>query len=228
MALRSFGLPWFAALASLACVAARPAPTQPALREALLELRERDQAARGALMAGLRAESGGQVDPKLVEAVRVADAESLRKLEVVLAEPCWPGFDEIGRDGAHALWLLAQHADTRPDLQREALRKMELRVKEGQADAGDFAYLTDRVRVAAGEPQRFGTQFTADADGVQRPFPVEAPSELERRRAELGLPSMAEYARMLSSALGSPARPEPLATFPPRPDQPGARPQPHK
>lgn len=174
-------------------------------------------------MAGLRAGSSGQADPELLAAVRVADVESLRQLEAVLAEPRWPGFDEIGRDGAHALWLLAQHADSRPDLQREALRKMELRVKEGQADAGDFAYLTDRVRVACGEPQKFGTQFTADAEGVQRPFPVEAPSELERRRAELGLPSMADYARLLSRALGVPARPEPLAAFPPRPDRAGAR-----
>ncbi|MBL8801012.1 MAG: hypothetical protein JNN27_03390 [Planctomycetes bacterium] len=185
---------------------------RPGLREQLLELRDRDQAAREAVMASLR--EGRAPDAAELAAVRQADEESLRFLEQLLAAPGWPTAESVGAEAAHAAWLLAQHADARPDLQREVLARMEPLARSGRADPSDFAYLTDRVLVAERRPQRFGTQFSTDAAGVQRPFPLEAPAELERRRAEFGLPPMANYVRMLSEALGASASAEPMTEFP--------------
>ncbi len=58
----------------------------------------------------------------------------------------WPARDQVGTEAAHAAWLLAQHADAAPDLQAQVLELMEPLVVAGQADGGDLAYLTDRVR----------------------------------------------------------------------------------
>ncbi|MFE5300060.1 DUF6624 domain-containing protein [Streptomyces sp. NPDC056632] len=64
---------------------------------------------------------------------------------------------------------------------------------QGAVDAGDasprhLAYLTDRVLVAAGEPQVYGTRYTQDPDGgYLRPHAVTDPGGLDARRAAVGL-----------------------------------------
>ena len=60
----------------------------------------------------------------------------------------------------------------------------------------DLAYLEDRVRVHAGQPQLYGTQFNI-AGGEFGPFPIEDPQRLDERRAQAGLEPFAAYqARM--------------------------------
>nr|WP_150136038.1 DUF6624 domain-containing protein [Streptomyces hyaluromycini] len=67
-------------------------------------------------------------------------------------------------------------------------------VATGDATARQLAYLTDRVLVAAGEPQLYGTQYTDDPDGSnQRLQPVADPDQLDERRAAMGLDTAAEY-----------------------------------
>jgi hypothetical protein len=52
------------------------------------------------------------------------------------------------------------------------------------------------VRVNAGRPQLYGTQFTV-TDGEFGPCTIEDPQRLEERRAEAGLEPIADYeARM--------------------------------
>ena len=72
----------------------------PELRAELLRRFERDQAARQAAI------SGGSP----VQALAV-DRDISRWLAGVLNEHGWPGWQLVGKDGASAAWLLAQHAD---------------------------------------------------------------------------------------------------------------------
>jgi hypothetical protein len=51
------------------------------------------------------------------EIVATVGADNLAWLKEVLAEVGWPGQSMVGEDGAHAAWLLAQHADQDPAFQ---------------------------------------------------------------------------------------------------------------
>ncbi len=81
-------------------------------------------------------------------------------------------------------------------------------VAEGEAAAANFALLTDRVLVARGEPQRYGTQYrSVTIDGVIHfgpSTPIVDPDGLDQRRSALELPPHEEYARKLRDVLGVP------------------------
>lgn len=148
---------------------------------------ERDQAAR---------RHAAETDDG-AELIRV-DAENVAWLEQVIAAHGWPGINMVGEQGASDAWLLAQHADRAPVLQRRALELVKSAVNAGQAPARHLAYLWDRVLVAAGEPQWYGTQYTADPDGSNlRPAPVASPEGLDERRATMGLEPSADYDRRM-------------------------------
>jgi hypothetical protein len=108
-----------------------------------------------------------------------------RRAELV-ARRGWPGRSSVGEDGAHAAWLLAQHADRRPELQQVFLEAMRGAVKMGEASPADLAYLEDRVRINAGRPQLYGTQFVGIGEEFG-PAPIEEPHGLDQRRASVRL-----------------------------------------
>jgi len=122
------------------------------------------------------------------------DADNTAWLEQVIAERGWPGVALVGEQGADEAWLLAQHADLAPAFQRRALELLKVAVAAGDAPPRHLAYLTDRVLVAAGEPQEYGTQYTDDGDGSNlRLQPVADPDRLDERRSAMGLEPAAEY-----------------------------------
>lgn len=213
------------AQSALAAQPTQSAASNPQLRAALLEIRERDQAARLTLMELIQGQEPGpdgriQMGPEALEnvmAVRAIDAESTAFLEEMIAEHGWPTYDTVGQDGAAAAWLLAQHADAKPEFQARVLELMEPLVDQQQADPSHFALLTDRVLLAQGKKQRYGTQFGSDAQGVQRPRPVEDAARLDELRASVGLPPIADYARTIAEATGNRADPTPMDQDPAQP-----------
>ena len=109
----------------------------------------------------------------------------------------WPGRRLVGPDGEHAAWLLVQLADT--DLQRRALEHLEIAVDGGDADPSHYACLVDRVRMAEGRPQVFGSQFVAAGDDAITPWPIENPLGLDERRRLFGLEPLAVQARRMAA-----------------------------
>ncbi|MEU8119832.1 DUF6624 domain-containing protein [Spirillospora sp. NPDC049024] len=167
------------------------------LRDELLRRAERDQRVREAATA-----RGGQLT--IVQGLRFlwTDLRNAGWLARTVRRHGWPGVAAVGTEGAHAAWLLAQHADWRPRLQRRFLEAMREAVEAGDADRADLAYLEDRVRVNAGRPQLYGTQYHTTETGFG-PRPIEDPDRVDERRAEVGLPPMAENdARMRRLASG--------------------------
>lgn len=192
---------WPALLAHAEQLAADQASGQDAaLREQLLQRAGRDQQLRQAVLGA----AGSEVDPARWRELQALDADNAAWLRQVLDEHGWPASPLVGHDGAKAAWLLVQHADGDPALQRRALDMMQPAFERGQVDRGDVALLTDRVLLAEGKPQRYGSQFETDDDGVMRLRPVEDLAGLEARRAAAGLPSMADYRRMLTEIYGQP------------------------
>jgi hypothetical protein len=127
---------------------------------------------------------------------------NLEQMRVILAEYGWPGRRLVGEDGSHGAWLLLQHADRDTALQRTALDLLAHAVSAGDASGRDFAYLTDRVRVAEGRPQVYGTQLDYDSRGCASPKPSENAAQLDARRASVGLEPVTAYIQHAMETLG--------------------------
>ena len=64
-----------------------------------------------------------------------------------------------------------------------------------------MAYLTDRVLLAEGKKQRYGTQFHS-VDGKWQPRPIEDEANVDKRRLENGMMSLVDYAKLLEQNYG--------------------------
>ena len=171
------------------------------LRAELLERARRDQAARMSLRSGLAAAEWAAEYESVVAPV---DRDNAARLREIIARDGWPGQEPAGEAGAHAAWVLAQHAP--PDLQEECLPLLQDAVARGDASPVDLAYLTDRVLMNRGEAQVYGTQYV-ERDGVLELWTVRDRSDLDQRRAALGLPPEAKNrARLLAAESHSAGR----------------------
>jgi hypothetical protein len=108
----------------------------------------------------------------------------------------WPGEPQVGKDGAEAAWLIAQHAIAQPQLQRRALKMLKEAVLRGEASTLHAAMLEDRIRCFEGRPQLFGTQFDWDATGELNPLPIDQPETVDDRRRAIGLGPLAADLRL--------------------------------
>jgi len=167
-----------------------PPPKDPKLREELLARLEKDQAARGRLIEATAA--GKKPKPaEFAEAVAL-DKDNREWLKGVVEKHGWPGKSLVGTDGAHAAWLLVQHADPDLPFQKKCLDLLKAAVKASEADGPDLAYLTDRVLSNEGKKQLYGTQLVQTA-GRMVPKPIEDEAKVDERRKEVGLQPLAEY-----------------------------------
>jgi hypothetical protein len=165
-----------------------------ALRAELLSLGERDQRSRDSIGAVVM--RSGLASPEAEAANRTlstADAPLQARLRTIVSARGWPGRHLVGDDAAHAAWLLLQHAD--PAYQRTMLPVIHARVLRGDVRAADGALLEDRVRMAEGRKQRFGSQlrYTTTPSAPPVLYPIEAEECVDRRRAEVLLPPLSDY-----------------------------------
>jgi hypothetical protein len=163
---------------------------------------------RQELRAMVARDQAMQLDPKVnpLGSGREARVKSTfrannQRLHAIFKQFGWPGVSMVGKDGADAVWLLVQHADEDKALQRFALHLLKEAVRKGEASKSNLAYLTDRVRVNAGQKQIYGTQLEwPDADHP-RPKPTEDPANLNKRRAAMGLEPIEEYLKISLEAV---------------------------
>jgi len=94
-----------------------------------------------------------------------------------------------------------QHADHDPAFQRRCLELLEGAAGRGEADPRHVAFLTDRVLIHEGKPQRFGTQLRME-DGRLALIPVEDTEGLDERRRSAGLAPIEDYVRETEQAHG--------------------------
>src|SRR5688572_2230196 len=134
------------------------------------------------------------------EELSAVDARNTRRLREVIAEIGWPTRSKVGEQAEHLAWLLVQHADRDLSFQRECLALMEAESAD-EVCPKHLAYLVDRIRVAEGRPQRYGTQLRMGEQGLE-PAPVEDLAGVDARRRGVGLEPIAEYVRRASGPLG--------------------------
>lgn len=118
----------------------------------------------------------------------------------------WPGYSVLGEKGSHDLWLMVQHCDQDRPFQQHVLALLGKAVREKNASGKDLAYLTDRVRTGQKLPQVYGTQLNSTG-GWLRPMAIEDEANVDKRRAEVGLPPLAEYLKTASEQMRMPIVP---------------------
>ncbi len=131
------------------------------------------------------------------------DIHNTAWLRSVTDDVGWPGRSLVGDEGAHAAWLLAQHADRDLDFQQRCQQLMAVASAAGEASAADLAALTDRVLVNCGVRQMYGTQLQA-CDGGLAALPLVDPDAVDARRASVGLEPLAAYVARVVERDGAP------------------------
>jgi len=159
---------------------------EPELRAELLKRMKEDQRIRL------------EPNPNMAEWMRI-DADNTAYMKTVIDKYGWPGKSMVGDDGALGAFLMVQHADADAAFQETCLPLLTAAAERGEARPQDMAFLTDRVLVARGKPQRYGSQFFSGPDGVLKPRPIEDPEDLDARRKAVGLGPMADYVKQMES-----------------------------
>ncbi|AII52657.1 DUF6624 domain-containing protein [Hymenobacter sp. APR13] len=119
-------------------------------------------------------------------------------LEAIVKRYGYPGFRQVGEQSANNFWLLVQHADAHPEFQQRILKLMKEEVKKKNASHRNYAYLTDRVAEASGQPQEYGTQVVYKGAGIGKAEPksLRDPQNVNKRRAAIGMETLEEYLEM--------------------------------
>lgn len=188
-----FALPFLLALGS-APVAGQSVTD---LRSELERLGREDQAGRDGIAAAAAAN-----DTLFLKRMMAGDSARTARLREIVATHGWPGRALVGEAGARAAWLILQHSDDTA-FQQAMLPRLWDAAAAGDVSRPDVAMLTDRVLVRRGEPQRYGSSFSM-LDGRLVADPIDDPSGLEARRAEVGLPPMSEYVAAMRKLYGVP------------------------
>ncbi len=194
---------------------------RPLLCARLLRMGYLDQRARRQARAIFCKHSALPVDhpdARRVERLLSIDRRNTRCMKRIVARHGWPAQSDVGPKAARAAWLVVHHADHDHMFQRACLGHLRAAVERGEASPRSLAYLTDKVRVAEGRPQVYGTQVfdTRQLDVLYRlsgkelmdamgrihagtsrhplqPLPIEDEANVDQRRAEVGLPPMRVY-----------------------------------
>jgi hypothetical protein len=120
---------------------------------------------------------------------KAVDERNARRMREIVSEIGWPTRSKVGAEAEHMAWLLVQHAEI--EFQRECLPLMT-REPADEVCPQHLAYLSDRIRVREGKPQRYGTQLQRRGDGWA-PLATEEPETLDARRRAVGLEPISEY-----------------------------------
>ena len=163
--------------------------TEPELARELLAMERADQQARNAAI-----DAGGDIteDSDIGLEIARVDKRNTARLKEIIDEHGWPGRSLVGERASRSAWLLALHADLDHKFQERALELMEA-MEPGEIDPRDIAYLKDRVLVAEGEEQIYGTQFGCRGGDLVPRTPIVDEKDVDERRAEVGLEPLDEY-----------------------------------
>lgn len=128
----------------------------------------------------------------LWETINKKDSINLILVKAILDTYGWLGADVVGGQGNSTLFLVIQHADQAT--QEQYLPMMREAVKNRKAQGSSLALLEDRVALGQGKKQLYGSQIGRDPITMQYyVLPLEDPDNVDKRRAEVGLPPLANY-----------------------------------
>lgn len=180
-------------------------PLNESLRQELLRMYEAEQAARATM------EDGDWADEAESRRIQSIDDANTKRLTQIVRRHGFPSVRLVGRDGANAAFVIMLHSPSLA-LKKKSLPYIRSAARRGEIPNEAFASLTDTILRAEGKPQIYGTRFDLVEGKRFVIAPTRDPARLDARRAALGLPPIAEYAKGLSEMYKMPVD----ATLPPR------------
>lgn len=131
----------------------------------------------------------GNLTPDAWKQQNAIDAVNMERLAQIIDAYGWPGLRFAGA-ASQTAFLVLQHADHAS--QRKYLPLLRDAVKRNDALGGHLALLEDRVRVADGKPQLYGSQLNTNPLRFE---PIEDEVHVDQRRQSIGLEPLADYAK---------------------------------
>ena len=165
------------------------------VQKELLAIYEDDQEIRKDFMKIYTEKGSGH---KLVDSIGkimiYKDSLNLIKISKILDEKGWVGKDVVGAQANETLYLVIQHSPLQ--YQQKYLPMMREAVKKGNANSRNLAYLEDRIALREGKRQIYGSQIAINSiTGKSHISPLQDPDNVDKRRAEVGLGPIANYAK---------------------------------
>lgn len=168
--------------------------TDPQLRAELADRAARDQKARLAMVKASRKDWGPRRE------VAAIDEDNVKWLFELVRTKGFPTAAQVGEQGVRDAWLLALHADRAPKFQTSLVPAMDQRRVDGELSASDMSRFVDRLLVAQGKPQRFGTQGDPNAADKHFGLPnAESLRDVEEARRQFDLMPLADYMCLTSA-----------------------------
>ena len=121
--------------------------------------------------------------------------KNTKELKNIVKEHGWPTVALVGKKASYNAWLIAQHSNSDRTFQRKA-RGMLIKINKsnpGEINKAHIAYLTDRLLIARGKPQKFGTQFKFNKKGELKVRPIENRRSVDVWRRKYNLPPLKDY-----------------------------------
>lgn len=138
--------------------------------------------------------SGGELTPDEWKRQIAIDAENMKRLAEIIDAYGWPGLRFAGA-ASQTAFLVLQHSDH--DSQKKYLPLLRDAVGRNDALGSHLALLEDRVRIADGKPQLYGSQLSGNP---LRFAPIEDEANVDQRRKEVGLEPLSAYAKRFGLA----------------------------
>jgi Family of unknown function (DUF6624) len=102
-------------------------------------------------------------DPKALDAAARRWAEikqrNTTRLKAIINRYGWPSRALVGDRATHAAFIVVRHSDHDREFQKTCLPSLQAAGRRGELELWQIAFLTDRILVAEGKKQLYGTQF---------------------------------------------------------------------
>lgn len=133
---------------------------------------------------------------------RTIAAEVLRNDSINLAKVCrildhdgFVGKDKVGEE-CIAFWLVIQHSPL--EYQQKYIPLFRAAAINGDLPKEAIALMEDRIAVWSGRAQIYGSQGSVNDKGIFIPAEILDPTNVDARRAEMGLQPLSEYVKSMS------------------------------
>lgn len=113
-------------------------------------------------------------------------------LDKIILKTGFPKISNVGKDAAKAAFMVIQHADiTR---QKKYIAVIKDLCEKKEAEWSSYALLYDRIQVYDNKKQLYGSQLKYnDSTQNYELYPIEDEANVDKRRKEKGLNSLADY-----------------------------------
>ncbi len=155
---------------------------------------QEDQALRLKFSVLRKEQAQSTVLDSLSALMRLKDSTNLVFVEQLIGKYGWLGPEEVGFEGAQALFLVIQHSSLRT--QKKYYPLILEAEKNRKILSSNVAILEDRIAIREGRQQTYGSQGYYDREQKKLfIYPLKDPERIDSLRSSRGLSKMSDYVK---------------------------------